>query len=130
MARGYGDNPTAAVSVPRERRLATDQARKRLYELVNRMSRLRRGQGSLLKRAVEMGPHGRGGALLIPAVDVQATLERIAAQEDRIEALQDEIEDLMLAQLIAERRETPEQELLSVEKLAASVGRSHLIEQR
>ena len=94
------------------------------------MSRLHRGQASLLERAVELGPRGKGGALLIPTVDVEATLERLAEREDEIESLQDEIEDLTLAQLVADRRETPEEELITVEELASSVGRSHLVEKR
>lgn len=121
---------TVAVRVPRERRLSTDAARSSLYQLVNRMSRMRKGEASLLKRAIEVGPRGKGGALLIPSVDVEALLEREAQREDQIEALQDEIEDLGLAHLIAERREVPEDDLLTVEDLAAGVGRSHLVEPR
>lgn len=91
------------------------------------MSRLRTGQASLLKRAIEVGPPGTGGALIIPAVDVEAALDQMRQQEDRIEALQDEIEDLSLAQLIAARRETPAEGLLTVDELAVGVGRSHLV---
>ena len=93
------------------------------------MSRLRKGEASLLGRAIEVGPRGKGGALLIPTVDVEATLDRVAEREDQIEALQDEIEALSLAQLVGDRREVPEDELLTVEELAAGVGRGHLVEQ-
>lgn len=126
MARGHGEH-TTTVSVPRERRLATNEARQRLYELVNEMARLRRGHASLLKRAIEVGPRGKGGALLIPTVDVEAALEQFAEQEDQIEALQDEIEDLTLAQLLADRGTTSKDELLTVEELAESVGQGQLV---
>ena len=129
MARGQEDTSTTTVSVPRDRQLSTDAARTRLYQLVNKMSRLRKGEASLLKRAIEVGPRGKGGALLIPTVDVEAMLDQVAEREDQIEALQDEIEDFSLAQLVGDRRAVPEDELLTVEELAASVGRSHLVEQ-
>lgn len=124
MSRGRGQ---ALETVPVERRLATNEARQRLYELVSEMSRLRKGRASLLERAVEVGPRGRGGALLIPSVDVKATLEEMDKQQDEIEALQDQIEELALAQLISERRDTPESSLTSLERLAANLGRSHLL---
>lgn len=91
------------------------------------MSKLRKGRASLLERAVEVGPRGKGGALLIPTVDVEAFLDQMTEREDQIELLQDEIEDLGLAQLVSKRIETPEEDLLSLEELAASVGRSHLV---
>jgi phosphopantetheine adenylyltransferase len=114
-------------AVPIERRLATNEARERLYKLVSEMSRLRKGRASLLERAVEVGPRGKGGALLIPSVDVQATLDEMAKQQDDIEALQDQIEELALANLISERRDAPESSLTSLERLAANLGRSHLL---
>ncbi len=77
-----------------------------------------------------MGPRGRGGAVLIPAADAEATLRRIEELEDRIGALESEIEDMNLASLIEERRETPAEDLLSVEELAESVGRAGLLGER
>jgi len=126
MGRSQGDISTT-VSVPRERQLSIDAARTRLFKLVGRMSKLRKGRASLLERAVEVGPRGKGGALLIPTVDVEAFLDQMTEREDQIELLQDEIEDLGLAQLVSKRIETPEEDLLSLEELAASVGRSHLV---
>jgi hypothetical protein len=84
------------------------------------MARLRKGRASLLERAVEVGPRGKGGVLMIPAVDVEATL-------DHLQALEDEIEDLMLAQVVAERLQTPKDDLLSVEELAGNLGLGHLV---
>ena len=43
------------------------------------------------------------------------------------EASEDTSENAELASLIAERRQVPEAELLTVEELAASVGKSHLL---
>jgi len=126
MARGARDK-TPTIAVPRERRLATNTARDRLFELVNELAAVVEGSPELSEHAVEIGPRGRGGALLIPTADAEAALARMQALEDRVEELEQEIEDLALGQLIEERRGTPEGELLSVEELAESVGRGRLL---
>jgi hypothetical protein len=111
----------AAVTVPRERSLPTNVARDRFYKLVNQLSRMRKASGSLLDRAVEVGPRGRGGVVIVPKVDADAALARIAE-------LEDEVEELTLARFVEERLQTPVEELLSVEELADSVGRRHLLD--
>ncbi len=127
MARG---GQSSSSPVPRGRQLATDEARKRLYALVKEMSSVRKGSAALLARAVEVGPRGRGGAVLIPAADAEATLRRMEELEGQIETLESEIEEMNLAALIEERRETPVDDLLSVEELAESVGRADLLTNR
>ena len=83
MARSErSSRPPAAI--PPGRQLATDQARKQLYALVKEMSSVEEGSAALLARAIEVGPRGRGGAVLIPAADAEATLRRIEELEDRI----------------------------------------------
>jgi hypothetical protein len=128
MARG-AHAPTLSA-IPRDRRLAIDQARKQLYELVKKMSRIRKGDDQLLSRAVEVGSRGQGGAVLLPAADAEATLELIEDLEQQIETLKSELEDMNLAALIENRRETPVEDLLSLEQLAGSVDRGHLLEER
>lgn len=119
-----------AAAIPRDRQLAIDNARAQLYELVKEMGRVRRGSGSLLSRAVEIGPRGHGGAVLVPAADVAAALARIEGLEDRIDELEAELEDLSLAQLVEARRQSPVEDLLSVEELAAQLGRSKLLAEK
>jgi hypothetical protein len=130
MARGAQSSSSTLGAIPRDRQLAIDRARKDLYELVKKMSGVRKGSGALLARAVEVGPRGKGGAVLIPAADAEATMRRIEKLEDQIDTLESEIEDMNLAALIEERRETPVEKLLTVEELAGSIGRSHLLKEQ
>jgi hypothetical protein len=116
----------AAITVPRERRLATGTARDQLYELVKERAGIEKGVPSLTKRAVEIGPRGRGGALLLPLADAEAMAKHVAELEDHIEQLTDEIEEMNLAALIAPRLETPEEDLLTVEQFAEGLGLGHL----
>src|SRR5687768_12354958 len=97
------------------RTLATNDARKQFYALVNKFSRVRKASPSLLDRAVEVGPRGQGGVLILPKVDAEAALARIAE-------LEDEREDLTLARIDEARLHTPAEDLLSVEELADSIG--------
>lgn len=131
MARGQSTTKSeSTTAIPRERRLAIDAARKQLYDLVNKMSRVRSGSDDLLKRAVEIGPRKQGGAIMLPSADAEAVLRHIADLEEQISGLEDEIEDLFLAELIEERMKTPEEDLLSLEDLAARLGRGHLLKEK
>src|SRR5947209_4027905 len=116
MGRGRQATALSKVTVPRERSLAIDEARERLYKLVKELASLTHASRSFLDHAVEIGPRGKGGALLVPTVDIAAMLEQMEALEDRIEVLEDEIEDLTLAQIIEERLETPKDQRLTLEE--------------
>lgn len=65
--------------------------------------------------------------MIVPKVDADAALARTEALEERIIELESELEDLTLAQFVEERLQTPAEKLLSVEELADSVGRGHLL---
>src|SRR2546428_5566318 len=117
MARGH--NPSSSAAATHARVLPTNVARDQLYQLVNRLSRARKASRSLMDRAIEVGPRGRGGVLLVPKVDADAAMARI-------EELENEVEDLTLAYFVEERLQTPVEKLISVEELADNVGRRHL----
>lgn len=123
MARGKG------ITTPTES-LPINVARDRFYKLVNDLSGAKKASGSLFARAVEVGPRGQGGVVLLPRIDADAAIERADALEARIADLEAEIEDMALARFVEERLQTPEDQLLSVEELAASVGRSHLLSEQ
>ena len=120
MPRGSNKSSPPAVAVPS---LPTNVARDQFYKLINRLSRMRKASGSLLDRAVEVGPRGHGGAVILPKVDAEAALARIAE-------LEDELEELTLARIVEERLQTPADQLLSVEELADGVGRGHLLSEQ
>jgi hypothetical protein len=110
--------------------LPTNIARDQFYKLVNRLSRLNRASRSLLDRAVEVGPRGRGGVVLVPKVDAEAAMTRTEELEDRIVELEAELEDLTLARFVEDRLQTPREDLIDVEELAERVGRGRLLADR
>lgn len=112
-----------AAAAARGRILPTHVARKQLYKLVNQFSRTRKASASLLDRAVEVGPRGQGGVVILPKIDAEAALERITQ-------LEGELEDLTLARFVEARLDTPTEDLLSVEELADSVGLRDLLNDR
>ncbi|MDX6696757.1 MAG: hypothetical protein QOE65_154 [Solirubrobacteraceae bacterium] len=105
------------------RSLPTNDARNQFYKLVNKLSRVRKASPSLLDRAVEVGPRGQGGVVILPKLDAEAALARIAE-------LEDELEDFTLAGLVEARLHTPAEDLLSVEALADSVGLGDVLSDR
>lgn len=100
--------------VPPERRYTIEEARTELYGLVNEFAHVGKPSKSLLERAVEIGPHRRGGAVLVPEVDALAA-------ERRIEELEQELEDIGLALLLEERLAGPG-ERATLDEVAAELG--------
>lgn len=109
--------------------LTLDEARKQLHELSKRFSGLRKPSGSLLDRAVDVGPHRKGGLLMVPEPDAIAAVERLETAERENEELLDELEDVGIILLAQERLEsaTPVDQLIPLEELARQFGREHLI---
>ena len=109
--------------------LTLDEARKQLHGLSKRFSGLRKPSGSLLDRAVDVGPHRKGGLLIVPEIDAIATVERLEAAERENEELLEELEDVGIILLAQERLEspTPVDQLIPLEELARQFGREHLI---
>jgi hypothetical protein len=65
--------------------MATSEARAELLRLVNDFAAYEQPASSLVDNAIEIGRHGKGGAWLVPAVDAQAAVERIAELEKELE---------------------------------------------
>ena len=102
-------------------RYTVEQARRELYALIDEFRKLSEPSESLLDRAVEIGPRRQGGAWLVPEADAQAAL-------DRIDELEQELEDIGIGLLVQERLARGGlDEDLSLEELARQVGREHLL---
>jgi hypothetical protein len=102
-------------------RYTVEQARRELYSLIDEFRKLSEPSESLLDRAVEIGPRRQGGAWLVPEADAQAAL-------DRIEELEQELEDIGIGLLVSERLARGGlDEDLSLEELARQLGREHLL---
>lgn len=111
------------------RRLATAEARTQLPSLVRELSQLERPSRSLAERAVEIGPRRAGGAWLVPEVDAQAAIERERALTQRVDDLEDQLEDLAIGLLLEERLARSSGERVSLDELAAELGLSDFLAQ-
>ena len=109
--------------------LTLEEGRQRLHELASRFLRLKKPSRSLLERAQAVGPHRRGGMLLVPEIDALAAVERLEQVEREKEELLDELEDLGIILLAQERlsEPTPVEQLIPLEELARQFGREHLL---
>jgi hypothetical protein len=119
----YGRIDLASSSTRRtpHARYTVEQARRELYALIDEFRKVSEPSGSLLDRAVEIGPRRQGGAWLVPEADAQAAL-------DRIEELEEELEDIGIGLLLQERLARGGlDDDLSLEELASEVGREHLL---
>ncbi len=109
--------------------LATTEARGQLNKLVSKMRSKTTPSDDLLDDAVSIGPHRKGGAVLLPEVDVEAAVERREELEAQVEDLQDQLEDLLLVRtledLYAESATTLGK---SAEQAARELGFGHLLE--
>jgi hypothetical protein len=95
MARKHLIRPT--------RSLPTTKARADLPTLVKELVAVREPGETLADHAVEVGPHNRGGVWMVPAVDVDAAMEREEQLRARVDALEEEAEDMAFGILIGER---------------------------
>lgn len=131
MARGGGRKSTPAArprlsGVPS---LTLEEARTQLHELAKRFGSLRKPSESLLDRAVDVGPHRKGGLLIVPEIDALAALDRLEEAERENEELFEELEDMGIVLLAQERLAdaTPVDRLIPLEELARQFGREHLL---
>lgn len=111
---------TKAAAAPRARK-TVEEARKELYGLVAGFRKIRKASPALADRAIEIGPRRQGGAWLVPEADAQAAIERI-------EELEEELEDVAIGLLVTERLGRGNlNEDISLDELARQVGKEHLL---
>lgn len=103
-------------------RLGTAAARESLPKLVQEFSGFSRPAGSLAERAVEVGARRQGGAWLVPEVDAQAAIERQRSLVERVAELEELIEDLIAAPVVAARAATPPGEWETLDSFAGAIG--------
>jgi hypothetical protein len=65
--------------------MATSEARADFSKLINEFADREQPGASLADHAIEIGPHRKGGAWLVPEVDAQAAVARISALEEELE---------------------------------------------
>jgi len=109
--------------------LATTEARDKLSKLVTRMRGKSKPSSDLLDDAVSIGPHRKGGAVLVPEVDVEAAVARREELEAEVQALQDQVEDLLLVRTLEDLYgDRPTTGGKPAEQVARELGFGHLLE--
>jgi hypothetical protein len=113
----------------RTRSLATTEARKALPQLVNKMSAKHKASADLMEDAIDIGPHRKGGAVLLPSVDLAAHATEVADLRARVEQLEEDLEDAGMALFLQERLATTSGQRLTTEQFLAGIGMEGHIEQ-
>ncbi len=109
--------------------LATTEARKALPQLVNEMSAKNEASADLMQDAIDIGPHRKGGAVLLPGVDLAAHVTEVAELRARVEQLEEDLEDAGMALFLQERLATTTGQWLTTEQFLTGIGMEGHIEQ-
>jgi hypothetical protein len=103
--------------------LGTSEARRNLPQLVKKASVRRKPSADLESNAVRIKSRGqKGSASLVPTVD-------LVAAKDRIEELEEELENAGLALFLQERLQASRGERLSADDFLAEIGMGEFVEQ-
>jgi hypothetical protein len=127
--------PTRPVSraqttaVFQRKSLATTEARKALPQLVNKMSAKSKPSADLMQDAIDIGPHRKGGAVLLPGVDLAAHATEVAELRARVEQLEEDLEDAGMALFLQERLATTSGRRLTTQQFLTGIGMEGHIEQ-
>ena len=73
----------------------------------------------LTDNAIEVGPHNRGGVWIVPAVDAEASMEREDELRDRIEELDDELENVAIGLFLMDRMASSSGKTMSADEFIA-----------
>ena len=112
---------TSAVVRP-SRCLSSSAARDSLPALVKTACAVTKPSKTLVDRAVEIGPYNRGGAWLVPAADAQAAIRRETELRERVAILEEQLENLAIADFVRERVATASGRKLSGIDFVRSLG--------
>ncbi len=102
--------------------MATTEARKALPQLVKQMSAKDRPSADLMHDAVDIGPHRKGGAVLLPEVDVAAHAAEVAELRARVEQMEEDLEDAGMALFLQERLATTSGQRLTAAQFLSGIG--------
>lgn len=118
-----------STTVRPKRSLSSSAAREKLPSLVKDACAVTTPAESLAAHAVEIGPYNRGGAWLVPAADAQAAIERQESLLEQVAELEELIEDLTAAPVIAARSHTPPGKWETLDDFAAELGLVDVLEE-
>jgi hypothetical protein len=112
----------------RTKSMATTEARKALPRLVKEMGAKGTPSPDLMHDAIDIGPHRKGGAILLPEVDVAAHAAEVAKLRARVEQLEEDLEDAGMALFLQERLATTVGQRLTAEQFLSGIGMEDHIE--
>lgn len=114
---------------PSSQMLTVEEGRRQLHTIAREFRELEQASENLTDRAVEVGPHRRGGLVLLPKVDVEEAERRRTELEREREELLDDLEVFGIGLLAEERLSspTPVEQLLTIEELAREHGFEDLL---
>jgi hypothetical protein len=92
------------------------------------MSAKPKASADLMQDAVEIGPHRKGGAVLLPGVDLAAHASEVAELRARVEELEEDLEDAGMALFLQERLATTSGPRLTTEQFLAGIGMEDHVE--
>ena len=98
-----------------------------LPSLVKELSEQTKPASTLLARAVEIGPRSKGGTFLVSEVDARAAVMREDELRERVEKLEEELENLAIAIFLEERLATSSGKTTPIEDVARELGFEELL---
>ncbi len=110
-----------------KRSMASTEARQALPELVKSMGAKHTASADLLADAVEIGPHRKGGALLLPEVDALEYMQSTERLRERVSQLEESIENLGMALFLGDRLAATSGERLSSEQFLTGIGMEEFV---
>lgn len=102
--------------------MATTEARKALPQLVRTMGAKVVPSANLMDDAVDIGPHRKGGAMLLPEVDVTAHAAEVVRLQARVDELERNLEDVGMVLFLQDRLAATSGERLTTDEFLAAIG--------
>lgn len=127
-AATHGRTVARTLTTTATRSMATTEARRALPQLVREMGAKAKPSPDLMHDAVDIGPHRKGGAVLLPGVDVAAHAVEVAELRARVEELEEDLEDAGMALFLQERLATTSGPRLTARRFLAGIGMEGHIE--
>jgi hypothetical protein len=92
------------------------------------MSAKHKASTDLMEDAIDIGPHRKGGAVLLPSIDLAAHATEVAELRARVEQLEEDLEDAGMALFLQERLAITSGQRLTTEQFLTGIGMEGHIE--
>jgi hypothetical protein len=93
------------------------------------MAGKKKASRNLLDDAVDIGPHRKGGAILIPEVDVEAHEKETEQLRARVDELEDALEDVGFLMFVERRLAETSGQRLSAAEFLTGIGMEEFVDE-